>query len=129
MSGGWGVWAAIGVGGAIGAMARHAVNKATLAAFGPAFPWGTLTVNIVGSLCLGVVAALLAARPGEGAILRGFLAIGVLGAFTTFSTFAMDAVTLFRERSVWLAGAYVAGSATCSIFAFVAGWAITRSAA
>lgn len=128
MSGGWHLWAAIGLGGAIGAMARHAVSKATLAAFGPAFPWGTLTVNVAGSLCLGVVAALLAARPGESALLRGFLAVGVLGAFTTFSTFALDAVTLFRERTVWIAAAYLAGSVICSIFAFGVGWAITRGA-
>ncbi len=128
MSGGWGIWAAIGVGGAIGAMARHAVNKAALAAFGPAFPWGTLMVNVAGSLCLGVIAALLAAKPGESALLRGFLAVGVLGAFTTFSTFALDAVSLFRERSIWIAAAYAAGSLTCSIFAFVAGWTITRGA-
>ena len=87
------LWLAVGVGGAIGAMARHAVGAASLRLLGPNFPWGTLTVNVAGSLAMGLFIAWLVAREPHTSVMRAFVATGVLGGFTTFSTFALDVDT------------------------------------
>lgn len=92
-------WLAVGAGGAIGAMARHGVNRAVMESW-PAlrFPLATLIVNVVGSCVFGVLAGLIASnrldlRPHW----REFVFVGILGGFTTFSTFAGDVVTLARS--------------------------------
>lgn len=117
------IWVAIGLGGAIGAMARHAVGVASMRALGPNFPWGTLCVNVVGCFAMGLFMAWLTARDPQSALLRGFFATGVLGAFTTFSAFALEAVTLWRDRSLSIAGLYVLASVVLSIGALAAGLA------
>lgn len=121
------LWLAIGAGGAIGAMARHGVGVASLKLLGPKFPWGTLTVNTMGSFAMGFFIAWLVAREPHSSALRLFIATGMLGAFTTFSTFALDAVTLYRERTLTMAGAYVAASVILSIGSLFAGLALGRS--
>jgi len=107
-------WLLVFVGGGLGALSRHAVGRATLHAFGPGFPWGTLTVNVVGSFLIGQSARL-------------FLVTGFLGGFTTFSAFSLDALTLW-ERDPWMAGVYVTASVLLSFAAIVAGVVLSRLA-
>jgi fluoride exporter len=115
-------------GGAIGAGARYLVTTWAVSLLGAAFPWGTLTVNVVGSFLMGVLVA--AAEPllaGSGAA-RTFLATGILGGFTTFSAFSLDAHQLLERRELMLAAFYVVGSVTLSILALVAGLVVTKAA-
>lgn len=115
-------------GGAVGSGARHLVGRATLAAFGPGWPWGTLTVNLVGGLLMGILAGWLA-RAGGSENWRLLIGVGVLGGFTTFSAFSLDAM-LMIERGDWVAMlGYVALSVTGSIAALGAGLSIVRVAA
>lgn len=121
------VWIAIGLGGAIGAMARHGVGVASVGLLGPNFPWGTLAVNVAGCFAMGLFIAWLAAREPHSALLRSFATTGVLGGFTTFSAFALEAVTLWRDRSLTIAGVYVLASVALSIGALAAGLAAGRT--
>lgn len=115
-------------GGAIGAGTRHLAGRAALALTGPDFPVGTLAINVTGGLLMGVLAGVLA-RTAAGEPWRLFLGVGVLGGFTTFSAFSLDAV-LLAERGQWMAAAgYVAASVIGSIAALVAGLALARSVA
>jgi CrcB protein len=119
------VFLGAGVGGAL----RHGVNLGCARFCGPAFPWGTLAVNVVGSFAMGAVAAWLAFRAGEGwsQPLRLFLTTGILGGFTTFSAFSLDAVLLWERGEIVSASAYVAGSVLLSIAGLVAGLALVRA--
>ncbi len=116
----------VALGGGIGAGLRHLVNLGALRALGPSFPWGTLAVNIVGSLAMGLLVGVLAARVQASAELRLFAATGVLGGFTTFSAFSLDAVTLFERGQAGSALAYVAASVILSIAALMLGLALMR---
>ncbi len=127
MSGGL-VWLAIAAGGAVGAMARHGVSRAALHLLGPNFPWGTLAVNISGSFAMGLLIVWLSRHEPQSIALRAFLTVGLLGAFTTFSTFSLDAVTLYRDRTLMIAGAYVAASVMLSVFGLIGGIAVGRQA-
>lgn len=101
----------VAVGGAIGSVLRWAVIVAAGARFGLAFPWGTLAVNLVGSFVIGVIAeAATGPVAGISPGVRLFLATGICGGFTTFSTFSLDVLTLTRDGAGGLAFAYVAGS-------------------
>jgi CrcB protein len=122
------LWLAIGAGGALGAMARHGVGAASARLFGAGFPWGTLIVNAVGGLAMGLLIASLGARTAADPVWRGFLIVGVLGGFTTFSAFAFDALTLGRERSLVLAFGYIVASVALSIGGVAAGLAVGRGA-
>ena len=121
------VFAGAGLGGVL----RHLVNSACAQAFGTAFPWGTLTVNVAGSFLMGALTGWLAFRAGEGWTqgARLFLATGVLGGFTTFSAFSLDAILLWERGQVTAAAAYVGASVGASIVALVAGLAMMRSLA
>lgn len=118
---------AVALGGGLGALARHGVGAASLRLLGPNFPWGTLTVNIAGSAAMGVFIAWLVAKEPHSSTLRAFVATGLLGGFTTFSAFALDAVTLYREKSLALAALYVAASVALSIGGLIAGLAAGRA--
>lgn len=122
------IWLAIGAGGAVGAMARHGVSRAAMHLMGPNFPWGTLTVNAVGSFLMGALIVWLARHEPQPNALRAFLTVGLLGAFTTFSTFALDAVTLAKDRTLTVAGIYVAASIVLSIGGLAAGLTAMRAA-
>lgn len=116
------------LGGAIGAGARHLVGRALLDALGPTFPWGTLAVNLSGGLAMGMLVGMLL-RLSLGEPWRLFLGVGVLGGYTTFSSFSLDAVMLV-ERGQWpVALGYVVVSVIGSIAALAAGLALTRVAA
>jgi len=115
------------VGGALGAGARHLVNVAMLAWFGPGFPWATFTVNIVGSLLMGIVIeALMPLSGASGAAWRIFLATGILGGFTTFSAFSLDTWLLYERGQHVALVLYVALSVTLSVAALVLGMALVR---
>lgn len=115
-------------GGAIGAALRYLVNINMTAWLGATFPWATLTVNVVGSFAMGALAAVLLHHVAVpwGPEVRIFLATGILGGFTTFSAFSLDAVALVERRQLMLAAAYVAGSVVLSIAALVAGMTLAR---
>ncbi len=119
----------IAAGGALGAVARHTVNKASLAWFGPGFPWGTLAVNVVGSFLMGVFIGWMAREGTVSQELRAFLTVGFLGALTTFSSFSLDAVTLFERGATLQAVAYVAANVILALGALVLGLAILRMGA
>ncbi|WP_275286564.1 fluoride efflux transporter FluC [Halomonas elongata] len=89
-------WLLVALGGALGGMARLAVTELTGLWWGRAFPWGTLVVNLSGTLGIGMLAALVG-WPEGGAAAWGFLAVGVLGGFTTVSSFSLQTLTLFQE--------------------------------
>jgi CrcB protein len=113
------------IGGAIGAGARHLVGQAVLARFGPAFPWGTLTINIVGSLLMGLLVGWLV-RSGGGDTARLFVGVGILGGFTTFSSFSMEYWMLFERGQNAQAAAYVLASVIGAIAACGLGLFIVR---
>ena len=92
---------AIAAGGALGALLRFWTANAVYAVSGRSFPYGTLVVNLLGSLLMGIFAAWLLERSSADPLWRSFLLIGVLGAFTTFSTFSMETVDLM-ESGQWL---------------------------
>jgi CrcB protein len=119
------VFLGAGIGGAL----RHGVNVGCARMCGAAFPWGTLTVNVLGSFIMGVLAAWLAFKAGEGwsQPLRLFLTTGILGGFTTFSAFSLDAVLIWERGQVGLAVAYVAASVVLSIAGLFAGLVLIRT--
>jgi len=98
----------VGLGGFVGAVARYLVGGWVQRLLPAAFPYGTLAVNVIGSLLLGAVFELGTARGALDPQLRLMLGVGVLGAFTTFSTFSLETLNLVREGSVFLAGTNVA---------------------
>ncbi len=117
-------------GGAIGAGLRFLVNQAFAR---PeidngvlAFPYATLTVNVVGSFLMGAIVVWFGERFGSDPALRTFLATGILGGFTTFSAFSMDAFSLYVDRGSSLALTYVLLSVALSIGGLVLGLAATR---
>ncbi|HTC29612.1 MAG TPA: fluoride efflux transporter CrcB [Candidatus Acidoferrum sp.] len=94
----WRAVAAVAIGAAFGGVLRYVVGQLFMQRFGPGFPYGTLFINVSGSLCIGIVAELAATRAfGMTPLLRILLATGVLGGYTTFSTFSFDAITLLGE--------------------------------
>lgn len=120
----------VGIGGAIGAMARHGVGMFALKNMGIAFPYGTIIVNILGSLLMGVLIAWMARRTGgDSNELRLFLATGFLGGFTTFSAFSLDTIVLYERGEFGLAALYVGVSVIVSIVALFAGLWLMRSIA
>lgn len=118
----------VALGGGLGAAGRHLVNLAALRTFGPGFPAGTLTVNVLGSVAMGLLVGWLAARPeGSSNALRLFLATGVLGGFTTFSAFSLDAVSLWERGEAATALLYGGLSVALSIAGLVAGLLAMRT--
>ncbi|MCX2722407.1 fluoride efflux transporter CrcB [Roseibium salinum] len=117
------------LGGGIGAGGRHLVSLATLRLFGPGFPVGTLTVNVAGSLVMGLFIGWLVKQEGGNLqSLRYFVATGILGGFTTFSAFSLDASVLWERGDTHLALIYVLASVVLSILAVFAGLMIMRVA-
>src|SRR3546814_306647 len=117
---------AIAVGGAIGALGRHYVNVAMAGWLGHGFPWGTVTVNILGSFVMGVLVEAMALAWSVSPELRAVLTVGFLGAFTTFSTFSLDVATLYGRGHLGLAAFYVLISVTAAIAALFLGLKLAR---
>jgi CrcB protein len=119
----------VALGGAMGSSARHLVGLAALRWLGPGYPWGTLTVNVVGGLAMGLLIGwLTAAEPPNATALRYTLAVGVLGGFTTFSAFSLDVVLMIERRDWISASGYVGLSVAGAVGALVLGLMIARRA-
>ncbi|MFC5755266.1 fluoride efflux transporter CrcB [Rhizobium sp. GCM10022189] len=117
----------VAVGGAIGSLLRYYVGLGSVRLMGPSFPWGTLTVNVVGCFVIGVFAEMIARRFDASTELRLLLITGFLGGFTTFSAFSLDAITLFERGEVLAGGIYIAASVGLSMLAVIAGLGLMRA--
>ncbi len=115
-----GLIVAIALGGALGAVLRYSVVQTTLRLWGTGFPVGTLVVNVVGSLAMGLAVEWLTTR-GMSDAWRGFLTVGLLGALTTFSTFSLDVALLHERGEMALAALYVMLSVCLSVGALFLG--------
>jgi len=120
--------ALVGAGGAVGAMARYLTGWTWLRLFGPAHPYlATLIVNVVGGLLMGLLVGALAFKINEGGDrVRLLLAVGVLGGFTTFSAFALEALSMLERKNYGIFAAYTFGSVVLSILALMLGLALAR---
>lgn len=114
------------IGSGIGGMARHGVGLVALKWFGPGFPVGTLSINIVGSFFIGIVAEYWAIKSGLPQPIRLFLTTGIAGGFTTFSTFSLETALLWERGQPLAAVAYVAASIVLSIGALFGGLYLVR---
>lgn len=114
----------VALGGAIGASLRYLTNVGVMRLVGPGFPWGTVVCNVVGSFAMGVLVVVLANTSGNR--FAPFLMTGLLGGFTTFSAFSLDAVTLFERGAVMPAASYVLTSVVVSIIALTLGLLFAR---
>ena len=118
---------AIAVGGGTGALLRHLANQLVQARFGAAFPLGIFLVNVIGCLAIGVVAGLIAsARVHMGEAGRAFVVVGVLGGFTTFSSFGLDTFTLARGGQLGAALFNAVGQLVLGLGAVWAGYAVAQ---
>lgn len=123
----------IALGGALGALARFSLNSLMVRLLGDQMPYGTFAVNVVGSFLMGLVAAFLLARMGADGTLgpralevQAFVATGLLGSFTTFSTFSLDTVKLLETGRFTDAALYIAGSVLLGVVALMAGLFLGR---
>jgi CrcB protein len=114
------------IGGGIGAALRHAVNVVLGRELGTAFPFHTLFANVTGSLVMGVLAAYFGLRMGSPQWLRLFLTTGILGGYTTFSTFSLDSIVLWERGQYGWAAAYVVGSVAASLAGVLLGAMLVR---
>ena len=114
------------LGGGLGAAARHGVNLLAAQAGGGRFPWGTLAVNVLGSLLIGVLVEWFALRVQLGQPLRLFLITGVLGGFTTFSAFSLEVGLLMERGQLLLAAGYVLASVAGAVGALFIGMHLVR---
>lgn len=117
---------AVAVGGAIGATGRYLFNLQMLRLLGPNFPWGTFGVNVIGSFIMGLVAGLFALRLDLSPEMRSFITTGILGGFTTFSAFSLDAANMMTRGQHALAAAYIGGSVVLGIAGLFLGLWIAR---
>ncbi|WP_298679429.1 fluoride efflux transporter CrcB [uncultured Lentibacter sp.] len=116
----------VALGGAIGASLRYLAGVGAVRLMGQSFPWGTLFVNLLGSLAMGALVVLLAQK--DATRLAPLLLTGLLGGFTTFSAFSLDAVTLYERGQIGAAASYVTASVVLSIAALFAGMALMKGA-
>lgn len=114
----------VALGGAIGASGRYLTGLAAIRLMGPGFPWGTLTVNVVGSFLMGVIVVVLGHFSANR--FAPLLMTGVLGGFTTFSAFSLDAITIWERGEHGLAATYVAVSVVFSLAALGLGLMVAR---
>ena len=122
-----GGYLAVFVGAGLGGMLRHGVNRASLAYLGPAFPYGTLFVNIAGGMLMGVLAELFLVKGGGSQEFRLFLITGFLGGFTTFSAFSLDAAQMWQRSDYAALASYIVASVLLSIAALFIGMAAVRA--
>jgi fluoride exporter len=122
------LYAIIFFGAGVGGALRHGVNVGAARLLGSNFPFGTLIVNVAGSFLMGLLAGYFAFRPGIGQHVRLFLTTGVLGGFTTFSAFSLDAAVLIERHAYGAAAGYVLGSVGAGAMALFLGLAAFRGA-
>ncbi|MDS7596963.1 fluoride efflux transporter CrcB [Agrobacterium tumefaciens] len=119
--------ALVATGGAIGSVLRYLVGVWSVRIAGTTFPWGTLVVNVVGSFLIGFLFEFIARRMNASMEMRLFIVTGVLGGFTTFSSFSLDAAALFERGAFSLSAVYVIATLVVSMVAVFAGLALGRS--
>jgi CrcB protein len=117
---------AIALGSAFGGVLRYLAGAAVHAWLARTFPWGTLGVNVVGSIAIGFAWVLLAARGQDAELARAFVIVGLLGGFTTFSSFSMETVLLAEQHGYARAGAYVVASVVLCLAGAWAGAGVGR---
>jgi len=123
----WGLLLAIAAGGALGSLARHFLSSGIYNVTGTAFPWGILIVNVLGGFLMGLLVELGALKLNYSPEMRAFLTTGILGGFTTFSAFSLDAALLI-ERGDWGAALlYMLGSVVLSVLALFGGLFLVRA--
>ncbi|HEV2571530.1 MAG TPA: fluoride efflux transporter CrcB [Beijerinckiaceae bacterium] len=115
------------IGGGIGSSLRHGVNLAAARFLGIGFPFGTLLVNVIGSLVMGLFAGYFAFQGEASQHWRLFLTTGILGGFTTFSAFSLDTILLWERQQYGALALYLAFSLVLSIAMIVMGLAVMRS--
>jgi CrcB protein len=114
------------IGGGLGSTFRHIINVVSARYIGTGFPYGTFIINITGSTVMGLIAGYLAFKGEASQPWRLFLMTGVLGGYTTFSAFSLDAALLYERGEIGLALFYVLGSVVFSIAGLFAGLALVR---
>jgi CrcB protein len=114
------------LGGGLGSTLRHIVNVVSARYLGTAFPYHTFIINITGSIVMGLIAGYLAFKGEASQPWRLFLMTGILGGYTTFSAFSLDAALLYERGEIGLALLYVLGSVVLSIAGLFAGLALMR---
>jgi CrcB protein len=114
------------IGGGLGSTLRHTINIVCARALGTAFPYHTFIINITGSIVMGLIAGYLAFKGEASQPWRLFLMTGILGGYTTFSAFSLDAALLYERGAIGLAALYVVGSVVLSIAGLFAGLALMR---
>jgi CrcB protein len=117
---------AVAAGGVVGAVGRHLLYLATGHLLGHGFPYATLIVNVVGSFAMGVLIETMALAWSASTEMRLFLVTGILGAFTTFSTFSLDFAVLYERRAFALCALYTIASFALSVGALFAGLVLVR---
>ena len=122
------VLAVIALGGGLGALARHGLSRALPSPSG-GFPWATFTANVLGCLLIGVLMVLVTEVGNAHRLVRPFLGVGLMGGFTTFSTYALEFHRLLRPGSAGAAFTYLGGTLLCAMLAVLVGAWITRAAA
>ena len=123
----WKAVFAVAIGAAIGGVARYVIGQIFAQRFGPGFPYGTLFINVTGSFLIGVVAELATSRAfGMTPLVRVFAATGLLGGYTTFSAFSLDALVMVSDGAALLAALYAAGSVALGVVAAYAGLVLAR---
>lgn len=119
---------AVAVGGAIGAAGRHLFNQQMARLFGLNFPWGTFGVNVIGSFIMGLAVGFFALKYEPSAEMRSFVTTGILGGFTTFSAFSLDAANMIERGQAGLAALYIGGSVVLGLAGLFLGLWIARAA-
>lgn len=116
----------VALGGALGASGRHLLGMGTVRAFGSGYPYGTMMANVLGGFFMGLLAGWLALKVSGGTNLRLFLGVGLLGGFTTFSAFSLEAVLMYEKKAYGALLSYVGGSVILSIGALMVGLILAR---
>lgn len=117
----------VGLGGAFGAICRYLLGVQAMRTFGPGFPYGTFGANVIGGLLMGILVGVLALRGGaDQEKWRLLLGVGVLGGFTTFSSFSLEVGLMIERRTYGLAAAYSLASVVLSVSALFAGLFLMR---
>jgi len=116
----------VALGGALGTSLRYILGTATLKTFGPDYPYGTMIANVLGGFLMGVLVGWLAHKVSGGQNLRLFLGVGLLGGFTTFSAFSLDAFLMYEKKAYGALAGYIGGSVILSIGALIIGLIIAR---